>query len=1290
MAQTWTPSQLLAMQLRGTDILVSAAAGSGKTATLTERIIRSLTERHPDGSPVGDISRMLIVTFTRAAAAELRSRISAALSAAIAEHPEDRYLYRQLVALGSAHICTIDSFYLEPVRANFERLGLPATFRLADEAELRPLKEEILNRLIENHYRTASSHSDSAEGDPFASLRDNPFSAAMDDLMPNRDRGDTAQLLLGLFEKLVAFPEGLSLLSSHADRLEREASLPLPETTEGKQIAEALTRELLCYREDLREACETMRADPLTEEKYYPSFRADLDTAEHLLDALRNGQWEKAGLQLSAYSPLRLGTIKGGAEQFPEAERHKERRRDIIAALREIHRLYFSDQPTDYAAQMRQTARTERELYRLLTEYDAAVEEEKKRRAVLDFSDVRRYLLRLLLDGNGNPTDIARAYQERFDAIYIDEYQDVDTVQDRIFATLGAGGKRFMVGDIKQSIYSFRGAEPSIFAGYRKNFSRPSEGKERNDTGTCLFMSENFRCDMPVIATTNAICGYAFSVCQDSLGYRREDDLVCAKTLPPNAGPVVPVQLILLETPPRDQRTEAPFGEQTLNPEAVYISDEIHRLLSGECKDDGSPIRPQDIAILMRSMGMAGDLVKALRIHGIETTYAARDRLNTHPDMIFAVNLLSVIDNPREDVPLSTLLGDPQFPYPFSLAECIGLRRAAPDGKTLYDALCSCAKEAPSDASAPADTQTCVAGDEKTVSSAPSALSERCRAFLSWLEHWRDLAAALPIDRLLRKLLGEPFLAPKTSSPALLALYDAARHYQNSSFCGLYQFLRYFRKQLEDPDAISAAGLQKEDNAVHILSIHKSKGLEFPVVFLCGCASSFNREDLHSPLMFNPTFGAAARLFLADDASSRESLTRRAIALSLDEKQTEEEMRILYVALTRARERLYMTARLRGEAEPLLRRAADAKPGERFRVMSAVCYLDWILEALSPSCSPLPNHILECHILNRENFRRPHTSPGLLPNVSVQSQTKANVHSQSEYYHRILEDHRHYVDPRAVLRQLPTKAAASKLRRGMLDHQIQPEDFGDEDTQSLSPSPIRPGDWNVEDSAERIRQRIALMSSGRHSFADMLLRRDQASAAERGTAIHLFLQYCDYARIAANGVEAELTYLTGQHFLPSRAAEIIDRKQLEKFCHSELYTLASSAHRVWRELRFNRFLPYARLTEHPDRKKALGDWTLYVQGSIDLILEMPDQSLILCDYKTDRLPREFYTSQKEEAVRQALLAHYLDQLCIYTEATEGMFGRKPDRILFYSLPLGHTLDVTGAVASAISDMIHPD
>ena len=1275
----WTDAQECAMQLCGRDVLVSAAAGSGKTATLTERILRSLTAK--DEEERGDISRMLIVTFTRAAAAELRSRISKKLSDAIATCEDDdmrKKLNDQLLKLGSAQISTIDSFYQDVVRTNFDRLGLPAGFRLVEDSELQPLKERILSHIIEEGYRLARKAEDEPDA-PLDSLADNAFADAMDDVVANRDRGNLAEILLKLYDRLLTYPDELKLLKASADRMEREAALPITQTATGQKLLDIFLPALLCVRDELRAAPEILKRAPTTE-KFLSIFIHDLETIERVIVALENDDWDAARSLILTYRPAGNLTNAGKAGKEPDYRQCKAARDTAKHLLTEALPKYFESDAATCKKHMLRTAQTQRLLYDILSRFDQRIGEEKRRRAAFEFTDIRRFMLRLLEDEEGNATDIARALSNRYTAVYIDEYQDVDAVQDRIFMHIGKGGKRFMVGDIKQSIYGFRGSDPSRFKRYKDDFPAvlcAIGDPNLSPDGNRVAMSQNFRCDRSVIQFTNNVCSYVFEVCPDALNYLpSEDDLVKGKEDKNCLGK--PVHVVMLRDPSNAQKS-APEG--TLDAEALYISDEIARLLhGGYMAEKKRKLCAKDIAILTRSEIGAEQLVKALMRYNIPTTFAPRVNLASDPQMTMMVSLLSVIDNPHDDMPLMGLLAAQGSPI--TLADVLTVRNLEGAG-SLYDDLRDAVAQGTADLSAPT--------------------LQSLRALFKQLDEWRSLASVLPIDKLLRHIYAHPSLAPIANSPALLAIYDHARNFQSASFCGLYQFLQYFRRVLEKPSELSAAGLKEQENAVKIMTIHKSKGLEFPVVFLYKCAKQFNTMDEREAMVFDPELGVATKQYVPETVSMTSTLTREVIIRRMHERAHEEEMRILYVALTRARERLYVTATVSKNA---IENASSPTRGNRYAILSASNSFAWILSALTePNCrGPLDASVVNitttdvAEILAKADeplteFPEPEAplvtdeaeQTAVTPDTEQVESTdntekKKNnddeetdeertlkIAQDGDFYRSVLEQHRTYVDTHAVVRRLPTKAAASKLRAAMLDEIWLPDELGSDTNGQKS----RDGEA-MGDTRAYIKSRIELMRRAERPF-DSWVKESQHSAAEKGTATHLFLQHCNFARLARDGVDAELALLTAENGpLPRRVLDLVHRDQLEAFCRSDLFShLTKTNARYWRELHFDRFIPYAHLTRNPALVQALEDYKLYVQGSLDLLIKDEDGKLWLCDYKTDRIHAD-----TEEGIRRQLLDAHADQLRIYAEAVEGLFGHRPDHIVIYSLPLGRHVELT--------------
>ena len=1215
------------MNLRGRLLLVSAAAGSGKTSVLTERIIRTLTDpEHP-----ADLSRLLVVTFTRAAAAELKSRIAAALTAALAERPGDARLSRQLLLLGSAQISTIDSFFQQAVRANFEQLGLPASFRMADEGEAGRLCLDTLNEVIREFYDRYEQKDAPAAPGPFAPLAGNRFAGLMDHLLSNRNDAGFDRELLEFLRGFSSYPEGFGLLRTCADDLRRAADGDFFGSRPGLSIRKTLTDAYTGYLAGLREAQDYLDIDPDAAAHFSGVASGDADFCRRMLRALDEGGYD--GVRAAVYDYQRTDFPRMKSKP-PEMERYKLLRDSLRRTTEKFRDTLFAWSPSRVREQLLEGAALCDMLAELFTVYHGRVLEEKQARGILEFDDVREALYRLLTLPDGSPSPFAQALADRYDAVYIDEYQDVDYLQDRIFSIIG-GDRRFMVGDIKQSIYGFRGSEPAIFAGYRRAMPLAGTPQAEGAPGVCVFMSENFRCDRPVIDYANRICSFLFSACEESVGYRPQDDLVCAKPAPDR--PPAPVQTLLFEPYPRRKSGESagadePEPDRPLR-EAVWVAAEIARLLHGERLDSGERIRPRDIAILVRN-GSAGDaFARELEKLGIPVASPASVDLLHSPLMTDTLNLLRAIDNPYRDLPLSEYLLTPQGG--FTLEELTAVRESAPDCKALYDALAAAAAD-------PAHP-----------------VGAKAAGWVGWLEGYRQLAAVQPADRLLRLLYLDPRLSDAATQPELLFLYEQARLYQRRAWNGLYGFLDHFSTLLEG-SAPQAAGFEKEEDAVRIMTIHRSKGLEFPVVFLCACGKRFNTESLQGNPLFHRRAGFACRLYNPETHENENTVLREAVRLEIAADQAEESIRTLYVALTRARERMYVTGTLSGRLDSALASASLLRRGARYAILSADSSLRWILAALT---DPSGGHAgagtgdFRFVPLSEEIAAPP---PGQaapeapVPAAPAPADTSAGRDIGAELA-AILERQSGMRYPLELLHRIPTKAAASKLRPDLLD--------------TLDPAAAQ----EEEDADAALEAQLELMRKAAPAFDSLSGRNRRPDAAETGTATHAFLQFCDLRALPSRGVAAEAERLVAERFLSPGDAAILNISQLEALIHSDLMEMIAGARELHREQKFNLLLPLSGLTRRPETAAALSGQTIFVQGSIDLLLVMPDDRLLLIDYKTDHITPE---QRRNPALLQSVFSdRHGNQLACYARAVAHLYGRPPDAVYVYSLPLGNCVKI---------------
>ncbi len=1203
MSHSWTIAQYAAINTFGRDVLVSAAAGSGKTAALTERIIVALT-REQDPT---DITRLLAVTFTRASAAELRRRISKAISDKIAEDPSNRRLVRQLMLLGSAKICTIDSFCSDIVKSNFQHLSLPAGCRIPDDTELKLLKRSVMDEVIDRSYDSGN--------ETFAALADN--------LSSNKDDSELHEIFIKIYDTVQNLPEGMDYLVKSAQQLSDDAKNDFFISAPGKQCADELCDQLEYCISVLRNAITELSENEKAIEKYIPAFTYDLEFSEALLTAVKSQKYTAARKIAHTYAPVGLKALgKSKTERTDLLKNVRTSIKDNI--LKKISTRYFALDAESLARSVSDCADMCRALCDVIIQFDQKLTQEKQARNICDFDDIRRYAYSLLVSPDGTPTQIAREYAERFDEIFIDEYQDVTEVQDLIFRSVSNGHNRFMVGDIKQSIYGFRGAEPSLFSGYRAAFQNYETAPE-DSSGVTIFMSDNFRCDKNVIKFTNLICSRMFRACGSSVGYVAGDDLVFSKLCPEDYES--PKAHVVIIAP--DDKSDAPVKDEDANDaaedatEISYIAAEISRLINQkEKRADGKALVPGDIAVLCRSKSTCAAVTSALREINIPVNSDSAAGYYSRPEVSLMISLLTAIDNPQKDVPLAGVLCSPLFG--FTMDELSAIRADSPHSTSLHDALTAMAEE-------------------------DDSIGHKCKNFINKLCAYRNMSRALPADKLLRGLYRDTAILSLASDDEARAdlqrLYEYARQFESGSFRGLYNFIKYINQAISEGDEGETPPAEPGADAVTVMTIHHSKGLEFPVCFVCGCGKDFQFKDAKKELVLSRGLPPGVRIKDSTGLAKLNTPVRYAAALRSIRAQTEEEMRLLYVAMTRARERLYLTAQcLRGLDGKLNNADSEREFPSSYPILHATSYLSWILPAVS--LTPAPDACYTVDIIAQSNVPAPQMYQAK-QNTAESDLSDEDIDSFAD----TLRSRFSFVYPYEHLTKLPAKLSVSRLYPGMLDDE-------DDNAQSV-------------DEQESAPPRLSsLMFTP--SFMDSE-KRERATGAERGTATHVFLQFCDFDNCVKNGVRAELDRLTERGFIPSRIASLVNFKQLTAFFESEFYTSLSHAHEIRREQRFNIMLPAAVFSDKQDTIATLEGEKLLVQGVIDLFFTDEDGKLILCDYKTDYLTPEEIA---EPSLAKAKLAErHRTQLSYYAAALERICGKRPDKVVIYSLPLGQALDV---------------
>ena len=1190
-----TPAQRAAIETKNTSLLLSAAAGSGKTATLTQRIITSLTDKE---SPA-DISRMLIVTFTRAAAAELRERITNALSDALAVSPLDPHLNKQALLVGSADICTIDSFCLDVVKGNFQRLTLddgtplPPDFRIADTTELAALSISVMNSLIDEWYDRPD------DGMNFAAFAEN--------FAGTRDDGSLVKTLIEFAEHTSLYKNSATFADDCAKDLENVSkSGEFFDSAPGK-IIKALTRDTVNFCIPmLEDALDYLAAVPTADAKYAPAFYDDLAVCKGVLSAIDRG-YAAVKAVLDQYLPLGLKALGKNADTHTAY--YKTKRDEVKKSLLELRSSYYAFDRDLLSLYAEKTAKNADILGAFIKDYRSRIAHEKAIRRVCDFNDVKRLAFTLLVNSDGSPSDVALSLRQKYDAVYIDEYQDVDPLQDAIFAAVAGPDARFMVGDIKQSIYGFRGSDPSIFGRYREEFL-PLEEKAPS-VGRSIFMSENFRCDKPIIDFTNLVSRSTFGAARGAVDYKPSDDLVNGKL----GGGQVPVKLTFILPPDKSNELDYEIEQGEIR----YTVNEIVALLSGETKNDGKPITPGDIAVLTRSSALCAAISDALTLAGVPASDAVTKDYFANPEVLLLLSLVSAVSDPHRDIRLAGALRSPVFG--FTMDELVKIRTASDSSRSLFEAV--------------------------ELYSEDDGLSKKCREFEKTLAELRKKAYTLPLDRFVRELFDRFCLTalelPDDPRPSemihsnILRFYEYARSFANQRTASdISSFIKYIDDMLE-------AGIKTESESersadkVSLMTVHKSKGLEFPVVFVCGCGSRFNRDSAKASLLYDPESGIGMQITDETGFARVDTPIRTAISRAVSERETEEEMRILYVALTRARERLYITSKLSKKAYENAQN--DLYPNKYACRHSALCaksFLDWLLPVAMKGDSSF-----ELSVVASEDI------DDIKPLCKAKKEEKKEIDAElvasykSLFAKRFADTYGH-----TAALSLPAKLSVSRLYPTVLD---------DDGAAAL----------DADSLPELISKPLFMMEEGEE--------KQKATAAERGTATHLFLQFCDFERVERGGIRAELRRLTDERFIPEGTAQLVNIRQLESFFASRFYSSVKNASRVNRELRFNLFLPAPDFTQNPSLAEELCGEKLLVQGVIDLVFEDKNGDITLCDYKTDYLTRDELCDP--QAAKKKLAERHEKQLRYYAQAVKILFGRSPARICIYSLPLGDTVEL---------------
>ena len=1185
MAFSLTEEQQAAVDNRGGGLLVSAAAGSGKTRVLVERLLARMEEG-------ADVDRFLVITYTKAAAAELRGRIVEEISDRLALRPADGHLRRQATLVYKAGISTIHAFCAQLLRECGHLLDLDPDFRLCDEGEAGILMLRSLNDVLDKRYEAM----------------DSDFAQLVDTMSAGRDDARLVQIVLDIRGRVQAHPNPAAWLAQQERTFALEGVTDPVQTPWGELLLTDAAGQASYWRRRMEEARDLCERDANLLANYGDSVAQTAQALQEFEEAAAQG-WDAARNLL----PIPFPTV--GRKKMVDDPAAVERVKAIRTACKKrLEKLedWFADSGEDLLADLRTVYPAMRGLFALVRDFEEAYAAEKARRGLVDFSDLEHMAVRLLVGEDGQPTELARQWSTRYDEIMVDEYQDTNEVQNAIFSALSKDGTNlFMVGDVKQSIYRFRLADPTIFLGkYRsfKPYSEAREGEERR-----VILSRNFRSRPEVLEGCNDLFRAIMSVPFGEMEYADDQALYPGASYEPD--PAYCVELDALDGDIDGEEGAEKVSRDLL--EARFAARRIRELLDeGFPVSDGEggtrPVRPSDMVILLRSPNtVLRHYARALAERDILWEAEGGGDFFGSTEISVALSLLQIVDNPRQDVPLISVLRSPV--YGFSADRLAEIRAASPD----------------------TDFYAALEADD----------GEDSRAFLAELDDLRFGSGDMSSHQLLWHIYDRTNLLGifgameegEARQGNLLALAELARQFEGSGHKGLFRFLTYLTRLRENGNTLTPPTPGRTGGGVRIMSIHKSKGLEFPVVLLCGLARRLNREDMSRPILFHPKLGVGPKGLDVERGIEYPTLARMAVARQLEREMMAEELRLLYVAMTRAKEKLILSVALTGGGKDMEKLAGDSGyPVDPQVLLACQSVGQWVL--LHALCRP------EAGTLRRaagQEVAVPDAPLGPAWDIRFVDGTALTQAPPRRWMapERGTEENEDGADLTGLLRwtyphgaevSIPSKLTATQLKGRALDEEAAEE----------APRPSRP------------------LSFGRPRFAAEELG---LTAAQRGTALHQVLQYIDFERSeTVEGVREEISRLVEQQYITPQQGEAVDPAPIAAFFQSDLGQDLLSSVSLRREFKFSILEPAHRY--YPQAGE--GEQVLF-QGVVDCYYETLE-GITVVDFKTDRVTKSTLAHRAE---------HYRPQLEAYSRALEEITGKRVIRRVLWFFALGRSVDL---------------
>ena len=1202
----WTEEQKQAIYEKGSNILVAAAAGSGKTAVLVERIINKIINENID------IDKLLVVTFTNAAASEMRERVLDAIYKKIDENPEDERLQRQVTLLNKASICTIDSFCLDVVRNNFFEIDISQNFRIGDTTEIEILKQDVLEDLFEEKYEA----------------EDKDFEKLINTYTSYKDDTPLKELILKIYTYIQSnpFPEKWLHEKIEMFNLSEKLDQDFAKTIWGKlllkQVDEILQEGIIKLE---AEKSNLAKYDEL--QKYFLIINDDIEQLEMLKSNLDS--WDKA---YTIASSIKFKTWSADKKITLEAKDIAKVTRDLVKeSLKKVLNKILIFDSKEANEDINDMYEVLTKLEKIIIEFGEKFAKRKKDKNVVDFSDVEHFALKILLKeekGEVKPSEIAKKYQEKFEEIAIDEYQDSNLVQEYILTSISRGNNIFMVGDVKQSIYKFRQARPDLFLGKYKTYKTKYYKTENDDLKIQLF--RNFRSRREVLDFSNMIFASIMTEELGELNYTIEEYLnLGASYEDTNQDLRAEIDILNVdEITEEDIESDSANNEtddleekeriENIELEAKFVAKRIQQLISNKFqvydtkKKEKRNIKYKDIVVLLRSTKEPAPIFeKEILNLGMPVFSDSSSEYLESIEIQTIMSLLKIIDNPMQEIPLVAVMRS--MIGGFTDNELVEIRLS-----DKYDNFYNTILKAKKDVN--------------------NNLRKKIEIFLDNLEKWRKEQEYLSLDELIWKIYNDTgyynYVGLMTNGELrqanLKMLFERAKQCENISFKGLYNFINYINKiKTSSKDMDSAKVIGENENVIRIMSIHKSKGLEFPVVFLSGTGKQFNMQDLNNKILLHPEIGIGVKYIDYDRQIEYDTLSKQAMKNQIMIETLSEEMRVLYVALTRAKEKLiitgYSTSDKQKEIDEIIYKYDKLNPIILKKYKS---YLDWIKLVYVYHQEEMEK-LATIQTYNKDEVFKMCDSKDAAEDIDMKDAEAEQImkkmsefkidKEEQERISKLLEYEYKYKNSTAI----PTKTSVTEIKEKLY--------------------PVQ----NLPEKKEVVEAEIKM---------PLFLQKDKDTKitnAQKGTLIHLCMQKLDLNQknYTYNDVKELVNELEAKKIITSKEAEAININKIYQFTKSKIWNEMIDAKEVQREKPF-----YINLSAKEIYKQDLEEKVL-VQGVIDLYYINSIGELVLVDFKTD------YVENRDENI---LIDKYRVQLDLYKQALRKALNREIDRVYIYS------------------------